>query len=64
MIATFYESNYEPFILVNFPDGSTYRYEGFELGFFHIIRKKFYKKPGKLIQYLKSLKFIRCKKMF
>lgn len=55
--------NYSPYIKVYFNNNSVYKYSGFELGFISIIKRKFYKRPGKLVVYLKTLKSIIVEKI-
>jgi hypothetical protein len=61
MIALFFESN-NPCIIIKFENGN-YKYSGFDLGELLTIKGKFYKKIGKLIDYLKNKSYIKCVKL-
>lgn len=52
-----------PYIIVQFDSESIYKYSGFELGFMNIMKRKYKRKPGKLIAYLKTLNTIICEKI-
>jgi hypothetical protein len=63
MKAMFFESSSAPFIVIEFDNKNRYKYEGFEIGELYLIKKRFYKKVGKLVDYLKSKSYITYKKV-
>jgi hypothetical protein len=64
MKALFFNSN-PPAIFIKFEDlnNSCYKYTGMDLGELNILKKKYYKKVGKLVDYLKSKSYIKYKKV-
>ena len=62
MKVLFLGSTSSPYILIRFKK-TDYKYEGFEYGEMLIMQKNFKRKPGELLRYLKSKKYISYKKV-
>jgi hypothetical protein len=56
MKVLFFDNNNKPFIIIRFSNAD-YKYQGFEMGEYNILKKKYKKSPGKLVQYLKINNF-------
>jgi rRNA processing protein Gar1 len=63
MRVLFLGTTVSPYILIRFKNNKDYKYEGFEYGEMLIIQKNFKRKPGELLRYLKSKKYISYKKV-
>jgi hypothetical protein len=63
MKALFLGSNDSPYIIIEFDNKIKYQYKGWELGEQQILKKKYNKKPGTLLNYLKSKSYVKCIKI-
>lgn len=61
MKALFFDST-PPCIIIKF-DNASYRYKGFENGELNLLKREYYKKVGKLIDYLKSKSYIKYERL-
>lgn len=59
MKSLFLGSSSNPYILIQFDETKNiaYKYQGFEYGEFYELKRKYFKRPGLLVNYLKEHKF-------
>jgi hypothetical protein len=60
---TYSYDTHNPYIVIEYPDGSRWKYSGFEYGEMYLMKKRFKYTPGKLANHLKSKDYVKAEKL-